>query len=56
MKVIGSRLKTEKREVSFTKYTYNICHPLPQSVLVATSLEGFKTGFRKFINAFGEKG
>ena len=48
MKLVGGRFRTNKRK-SFTLRRVKLWNSLPQDVVMATNLDGFKRGLYKFL-------
>ena len=44
MKLIGGRSRTGKRKYFITQHTVRLWNSLPQDVVMATNLDGFKSG------------
>ena len=51
MKLIGGRFMTDKRKGFFTQCIVQLWNALPQDVVMATNLDGFKRGLDKFLEA-----
>ena len=49
MKLIGERSRTNKRKCFFTQCIVKVRNSLPQDVVMATNLDGFKRGLDKFL-------
>ena len=56
MKLIGGRSRTYKRKYFFTKCIEILWNSLPQDVVMATNLDGFKRGLNKFLKEKAIKG
>ena len=51
IKQIGERSRTNKRKDFFTQCIVQFRNSLPQDVVMATNLDGFKWGSNKFLEA-----
>ena len=51
MKLMGGRSRTNQRKDFFTQPTVRLWNSLPQDVVMATNLDGFKRGLEKFLEA-----
>ena len=49
MKLIGGRSRANKRKDFFTQRRVNLWNSLPQDVVMATHLDGFKRGLEEFL-------
>ena len=51
MKLNGGSSRTNKGKYVFTQHIVKLWNSVPQDVVMATNLDGFKTGWDKFLEA-----
>ena len=56
MKLTGGRIRTDRRKCFFTQHIVKLCNSLPQDVVMATDLDGFKRGLDIFLEVRAIKG
>ena len=49
MKLIGGRFRTDQRKDFFTQHIVKLCYWLPQDLVMAANLGGFKNGLYRFL-------